>query len=278
MADAIEETLNRLLEWFAGHDSVLVAFSGGVDSALLSAIAHRAMADKALACIGDSPSYPARERESAIELANQLGINVRLVRTQEHLNPSYAANAENRCYFCKDDLYGRLQTIAEQEGWSIVVDGTNASDLGDHRPGRIAADERSVRSPLVELGVNKPMVRALAKKLDLPVWDKPAMACLSSRVPQGTSITPALLKQIESAEDVLVDQGFSQFRVRHHGDLARIELEVEDLPRALTVRNAIITGVRRAGYKHVTLDLAGFRESHVSELKQTIQLTMEGLT
>lgn len=251
--------LGALIRWFGSFDSALIAYSGGVDSAVVAAAAHRALGERALACIGVSPSYPAREERDAIALAERTGLPYRRVNTEEYLDANYAANPSNRCYFCKTELYGRLERIARDEGWGVVCDGTNASDLGDHRPGRAAASEHGVRSPLVELGVTKPQVRALAQALGLPVWDKPAMACLSSRVPTGTPITPELLRRIETAEDALVALGFRQFRVRHHGDLARIELPPDDFPRALEHRRAIVGGVRAAGYKHVTLDLAGFR-------------------
>lgn len=271
---ALEEKLEALRGWFAGFDSALVAYSGGVDSALLMRVAHDALSDRALACIGVSPSYPKREREQAVALAKRLGVPYRLIETREHLDPDYAANPDNRCYFCKDELYGRLARLAADKGWSVVVDGTNASDLGDDRPGRVAADERGVRSPLVELSVTKPVVRALAKGLGLPVWDKPAMACLASRVPHGTAIDGALLARIDAAEDALVALGFTQFRVRHHGDLARIELPRDNFDRAIASRNAIVEGVRAAGYRHVTLDLAGFRNEPIVAAG-TVALTVD---
>lgn len=270
---AIEEKVEALRDWFAGFDSALVAYSGGVDSALLMRVAHDALGDRALACIGVSPSYPKREREQAVVVAEQLEVPYRLVETREHLDPNYAANPDNRCYFCKDELYGRLAQLATDEGWAVVVDGTNASDLGDDRPGRVAADEQGVRSPLVELGITKPVVRALAKRLGLPVWDKPAMACLASRVPHGTAIDAALLAQIDAAEDSLVALGFTQFRVRHHGELARIELPREDLDHAIAQRDAIVEGVRAAGYRHVTLDLAGFRDEPIVAV-EVVDLTV----
>jgi uncharacterized protein len=253
--------LDALLAWFGGFDSALVAFSGGVDSAVVIAAAHRALGPRALACIGVSPSYPLREQRDAVALAERCGFAYRTVDTQEHLDAEYAANPSNRCYFCKRELYGRLATLARVEGWAVVCDGTNASDAppGDGRPGRLAGQEHGVRSPLAEVGVTKPGVRGIARALGLAVWDKPAMACLSSRVPTGTPITPALLRQIETAEDALVALGFRQFRVRHHGDLARIELPSDALARAIEKREAVIEGVRAAGYRHVTLDLAGFR-------------------
>lgn len=258
--NSTEVLLQRLMEWMAQQGSVLVAYSGGVDSALLMAVAHRALGEKALACIGVSPSYPQREMNDAIALAHQVGARLRTVNTEEHLDPSYAANNADRCYFCKADLFSHLRKVAQEEGITVIVDGNNASDLGDVRPGRQAAAERGVRSPLVELNITKAQVRALAQSLGLPIWDKPAMACLSSRVPHGTPIVPGLLQRVERAEDVLAGLGFRQFRVRHHGEIARIELPVEDLGRAIEHRQTIVDGLRKLGYRHVTLDLAGFRK------------------
>jgi pyridinium-3,5-biscarboxylic acid mononucleotide sulfurtransferase len=244
--------------------SVLVAYSGGVDSGLVMAVAHRELGDRALACIGVSPSYPMREMRTAVKLAEEQQWPYRLVNTEEYLDANYAANAADRCYFCKSELHDHLRAIAEAEGWRAVVDGNNASDMGDTRPGMTAARERGVRSPLIEAGITKAEVRDLARWLELPIWDKPAMACLSSRVPQGTPITAELLRQIEAAEDVLVALGFQQFRVRHHGDVARIEVPVEELHRAIEQRESIVDGIVDAGYRFVSLDLAGFRSGSLS--------------
>lgn len=260
----LEEKLNKLRAIMHECDSVLVAYSGGVDSALVMAVAHRELGERALACIGVSPSYPTREMRDAVKLAEQIGVPYRLVNTTEYLDANYAANPTNRCYFCKSELHDQLKKVASAEGWQMVLDGNNSSDLGDYRPGMEAARERGVRSPLIEANVSKAEVRELAHYLGLPVWDKPAMACLSSRVPHGTAITPELLRQIESAEDVLVDLGFRQFRVRHHNELARIELPAEDFPQALAQHTALLTGIRAAGYRFVTLDLAGFRSGSLN--------------
>ncbi len=260
----LEEKLNKLRAIMHECDSVLVAYSGGVDSALVMAVAHRELGERALACIGVSPSYPTREMRDAVKLAEQIGVPYRLVNTTEYLDANYAANPTNRCYFCKSELHDQLKKVANAEGWQMVLDGNNSSDLGDYRPGMAAARERGVRSPLIEANVSKAEVRELAHYLGLPVWDKPAMACLSSRVPHGTAITPELLRQIESAEDVLVDLGFRQFRVRHHNELARIELPAEDFPQALAQHTALLTGIRAAGYRFVTLDLAGFRSGSLN--------------
>ena len=254
--------------------SVLVAYSGGVDSALVMAVAHRELGEKALACIGISPSYPVREMRDAVKLAEALGVPYRLVNTEEYLDPNYAANPNNRCYFCKSELHNQLKEILVAEGWGVVLDGNNASDVGDYRPGMQAARERGVRSPLLEANIAKAEVRALAHYLGLPIWDKPAMACLSSRVPHGTPITPELLRQIEAAEDVLVELGFRQFRVRHHNEIARLELPAEEFPKAIEEHMAIVNGVKAAGYRFVTLDLAGFRSGSLNGANTAIPLLM----
>jgi uncharacterized protein len=251
--------VEALEHWLRQWRSALVAYSGGVDSAVVAAVAHRVLGRKALACIGVSASYPVREQRNAIAVAEGLGVGYRLVATDEQSDPRYLANPSTRCYFCKTHLYDALQSIARDEGWDVILDGIHADDALDDRPGSVAAGEHGVRSPLAELGIGKAGVRAIAHELGLSVWDKPAMACLASRVPHGTEITPGLLARIEHAEDVLVALGFSQFRVRHHDDIARIEIPAEDFPRAVERREAIVAGVQGAGYHHVCLDLAGFR-------------------
>ena len=255
--------------------SALVAYSGGVDSALVMAVAHRELGERALACIGVSPSYPTREMRDAVKLAEAIGAPFRLVNTEEHLDANYAANPNNRCYFCKSELHDQLHAVAQAEGWQVVLDGNNASDVGDYRPGMQAARERGVRSPLLEVGITKPDVRALAQELGLPVWDKPAMACLSSRVPHGTPITPELLRQIEAAEDVLVELGFRQFRVRHHGEVARLELPAEEFPLALAQHAQLNQRIKASGYRFVALDLGGFRSGSLNGASTPTVISLE---
>jgi uncharacterized protein len=261
----ILELREKLEGWFVGKGGVMVAYSGGVDSALVMAAGVegvRKSGGRLLACIGTSPSYPARELESALAVAKGVGAEVRVVPTEEHLDPNYAANPHNRCYYCKTELYERLSSIARAEGFDVIVDGNNASDVvgGDgERPGMKAAREHLVRSPLAELGIGKPEVREMAKAMGLSVWDKPAMPCTSSRVPHGTPIVPGLLKQIERAETALLAMGFKELRVRHHGDVARIELRPEDFLHAMERREEIVRAVKACGYKFVALDLGGLK-------------------
>jgi uncharacterized protein len=276
MINDVQEKLDALLDLLRGMESVLVAYSGGVDSALVMAAAHRALGDRALACIGLSPSYPQREFRAAIQLANDVGATYRIISPQEDLDDRYNRNGGDRCYFCKTALFAKLQHVAQEEGWNAIADGTHLDDVGDHLHGMRAARDRRVRSPLLELGLAKSDVRELAQALHLPVWNKPAMACLASRVPHGTAITPQLLRQIETAEDVLADLGFHQFRVRHHGEIARIELASDELERMLQRRREVIEGVRAAGYRFVTLDLLAYHESASSDAA-VVQLQIKGV-
>jgi uncharacterized protein len=257
--------LEKLEGWFAPFSSVMVAYSGGVDSALVMAAAQRAMSRKrgrALACIGTSPSYPERELKSALEVAESVGAEVRVVKTEEHLDPNYAANPQNRCYFCKSELYTRLTAIADAEGFEAILDGNNATDWRggeNERPGMMAAREKHVRSPLAEVGMTKEQVREVAREMGLSVWNKPAMPCTSARVPHGLTLVPGLLKKIEDAETVLLKMGFKELRVRHHGDVARIELRPDDFARACAMGAEISAAVKACGYKFVALDLGGLK-------------------
>jgi len=252
-------------------DSVAVAYSGGVDSALVLAVAHSVLNGNTLAVTGNSASLAQRERVAATELAATLGVEHCIIDTEEVASPDYAANPVNRCYYCKSELYSKLRTVANQHHLKYVVNGTNLDDLGDYRPGLASAREANVRSPLCEAGFTKQDVRNLTRQLGLPVWDKPAMACLSSRIPYEQAVTPEKLKMIEQAEDFLIALGFTQLRVRHYGESARIELPIEDLPRFY--KDNLFEPTRQRfleiGFKQVTVDPEGFRSGRLNEAVPT---------
>jgi uncharacterized protein len=264
--ETIEIKLARLEAILADMGGVVIGMSGGVDSVLLGKVAHQVLGERALAVTADSPSLPRRELREAAEQARVAGVNHLVIKTGEVENPQYAANPTNRCYFCKSELFTHLDAIARERGLRWVAYGENVDDMGDHRPGAQAAAERRVRAPLKEAGLTKADIRALAQHFGLPVWDKPAFACLGSRFPYGTAITPEKLAQVEAAEEVLWELGLRQFRVRHHDDLARIEVDPADMPRLIEHAAAIVSQVRStAGFRHVTLDLAGYRRGSMNE-------------
>lgn len=248
--------------------SVVVAFSGGVDSAFLAAVAADVLGDRALSVTADSPSYPARHRELALRIARDFSLRHEFIPTAEMDSPAYTANAPDRCYHCKQELFGRLTALARARGFAAVVDGNNADDRGDYRPGREAAREHGVRSPLDEVGLTKAEIRQISRRLALPTWNEPASACLSSRIPYGTEVTVERLRSIERAEDVLRALGFLTCRVRHHGDVARIELGAEDMARAVAddVRAALVRDLKAIGYRYVSLDLQGYRTGSLNEV------------
>lgn len=246
--------------------SVLVACSGGVDSVLLAAVAARVLGDKAAAATAVSASLASGELDDARAAAEAAGIRLFEVPTDEIENPSYAANAMDRCFHCKDTAYGTFTALAAREGFSVIVDGTNADDSGDFRPGRRAAREHGVRSPLAEAGMGKQEIREWARELGLAVWDKPAAACLSSRVPYGSPVTVEKLTRIDKAESALKAMGFRQCRVRDHGTVARIEIEPARLLELLDRRESVTQALKHAGFSYVSLDLEGFRSGSMNEV------------
>lgn len=296
-ATVLTTKLDKLRDLLRSYGSCLVAYSGGVDSVFLARVAHEVLGAKALAVIADTPSLPRRELAEALALGKRFGFPVRVVQTKEFENAEYLANPLNRCYFCKHDLFEELAPLARAEGFATIVYGENASDIGDFRPGAQAAAEFAVRAPLKEAGLTKADIRELSAQLGLPTADKPQMACLSSRVPYGEAVTPGKLKMIEEAEDVLRDMGFYDVRVRHHEfgskppvpssqfqvpsfklapvgsqpgtpqHLARIEVGPGEMRKFLEngATERVADALRKIGYAHVTLDLAGYRRGSLNE-------------
>ena len=259
--DALDTKYARLLETIRGLESVVVAFSGGVDSTLLARAAKDALGDRAILATADSETYPEGELAEARRLAALIGLRHVVVRTDELANPEYAENGVNRCFFCKEELFTHLAPIAEREGCRALVYGANVDDLGDHRPGMRAARERGVRAPMIDAGLTKQEIRDLSRALGLPTWDKPAFACLSSRFQYGDRITAEKLRRVDAAEAFLKSLGFREFRVRHHDRLARLEIAREEMPGlwADGRHEAIVARFRELGYVYVAVDLAGLQ-------------------
>jgi uncharacterized protein len=265
---ALDAKYTRLVGLLREMQRVVVAFSGGVDSTLLARAAGDALGEQALLVTADSETYPEAELAEAQRLARLLGLRHVVVRTEELANPEYARNGANRCFFCKEELFGRLAPIAEREGITALVYGANLDDLGDHRPGMKSAAARGVRAPLIEAELSKGEIRELSRALGLPTWDKPSYACLSSRFQYGDRITAEKLRQVDAAETFVRSLGFRQFRVRHHDRLARLEIPLEEIPRLWQegCRQAIVTRFRELGYLYVAVDLAGFQSGSANLL------------
>lgn len=261
--------LDEMKRLLGEMERVAIAFSGGADSAFVLRVARDVLgADNVLAVTGRSHSLASSELDGATQLAHDLGVEHVVLDTDEFQNPDYLSNPQNRCYFCKVTLYSEIERFIRQRGITNIASGTNADDLSDWRPGLQAAKEHSVRSPAAEAGLTKQEIRLLSRELGLPTFDKPASPCLSSRVPYGEAITPQKLSMIEAAERCLKEHGFRECRVRHHGDLARIEVPVEEIPRLIepTLRREIDSRLREIGYVHVTVDLRGFRSGSLNEV------------
>ena len=265
MLETKEQHLRNII---TGMDSCIVAFSGGVDSSYLAVVANQVLGDRALAITAESPSYPTYQRDIALDIVRRFGLRHEVIPSNEMDDANYVANPSNRCYFCKHELYTRLQTIAETRGFRYVLDGNNLDDTGDYRPGRQAGRELEIRSPLIEAGLRKEEIRELSHRLGLPTWNQPASACLSSRIPYGSEVTVAKLRMIDQGEQVLRSMGFAQCRVRHHGDVTRIEIGREDLPSALRldVFDQLSREFKRIGFKFVTIDVDGYRTGALNEV------------
>ena len=249
--------------------SVIVAFSGGADSAYLAYVANQELGERAVAVTGDSPSYPSFQRDLADRLTAQFTVRHEVIFTEEFDDLNYTSNPPNRCYYCKTELYTKLAQLARERGFAVICDGTNADDVGDYRPGREAAREIGVRSPLLECGLTKSEIRALSRRAGIASWDEPASACLSSRIPYGQVVTIEKVSMIDKAEMALKQLGFRQVRVRHHGDVARIEVAAEEMPGALNPEKVsqMLAALKALGFRYVSLDLEGYRTGSLNETR-----------
>ena len=258
--------LNALEDRLRSLGSLMVAYSGGVDSAFLAAVAHRVLGDQMLAVLADSPSLARRDMEQARAFAETHGIPLRIIRTEELDNPEYQRNDASRCFHCKMELFESMKKLGAELGFTNIAYGMNADDRGDYRPGQRAAEEHEVLAPLADVNLTKQEIRCLAKDAGYTLWDRPAAPCLSSRVEYGRTVTREVLEQIERGEDSLRQLGFREFRVRHHGEIARVEISRPEMVRALTMEmmDAISAELRKAGFKYVTLDCTGFRSGSLN--------------
>jgi pyridinium-3,5-biscarboxylic acid mononucleotide sulfurtransferase len=258
--------LNALEDRLRSLGSLMVAYSGGVDSAFLAAVAHRVLGDRMLAVLADSPSLARRDMEQAKAFAEAHGIPLRIIQTEELENPEYRRNDANRCFHCKTELFEGMKNLGAQLGFTHIAYGMNADDRRDYRPGQRAAEEHEVLAPLADVSLTKEEIRSLAKDAGYTLWDRPAAPCLSSRVEYGRTVTREVLEQIERGEESLRQLGFREFRVRHHGEVARVEISRTEMARALTMdmMDTISTELRKAGFKYVTLDCTGFRSGSLN--------------
>jgi uncharacterized protein len=264
----IDEKQDNLKNILLDMGSVLVAYSGGVDSTFLAVTAHEVLGKNSLAVFAASPVAPPMEKEEAASLAQNVGLRFKIIDSNEMSNPDFVANPPERCYYCKRELFSELKPIAKEEGLKWIADGTNADDLTDFRPGRKASAEAGIRSPLLEAGLTKAEIRQLSYAKGLPTWDRPASPCLASRIPYGIPVTAETLNKIALGEQYLHSLGIRELRLRHHGDIARIELDPADMAKIITpeIRQDIVTHLKALGYKYVALDLTGYRIGSLNEV------------